>query len=352
MILITGGTGLVGSHLLYSLTLLGKKVRALKRSASSIRNVWNTFSYYSDEPEKLFELIEWFEGDIEDVYSMLDAMDGVTEVYHAAALVSFDPKDEKALWKANVEGTGNMVNAALEKKISKFCYVSSVAAVGKEKLNVPITEETYWKLNDTISNYSISKYSAEQEVWRANEEGLNVVIVNPSFIIGPGNWNSATSSNAFNTVYKGLPFYSGGRTGFVDVRDVVKTMILLMECDVNAQRYIISAENVTFKEFFDIAHECMGKRKPSIKVGKMLSETVWRAEKVLGSLSGYKPLITKETANSAQQVNTFSNQKIKELLNYDFIPLKESIKHTCEMYLLDKPKENKGVTLILWGLMC
>ena len=219
MILVTGGTGLVGAHLLYDLTSSGKKVRAIKRTSSDISVVKKVFSYYSADSENLLKNIEWVNAELSDVYSLLDAMEGVQEIYHCAAMVSFEKKKEEEMMKINIEGTANMVNAALAKSVSKFCHVSSIAALGRDEKGGFISEETFWKSSPDNSNYSISKYGAEREVWRAAEEGLNVVIVNPSLIIGGGNWTQS-SSNMFSKGYKGIKYYSSGENGFIDVRDV------------------------------------------------------------------------------------------------------------------------------------
>lgn len=335
MILVTGGTGLVGIHLLYDLTRSGKRVRALKRSNSNISNLKKVFSYYTANAEELLKNIEWINADLLDIYTLLDAMAGITEVYHCAAMVSFEPKHENEMMKINVEGTANMVNAALEKGIRKFCHVSSIATIGRAVDGSISTEETFWKSSPENSNYSVSKYGAEREVWRAAEEGLNVVIVNPSLIVGPGNWQQS-SCNMFSKAYKGIKFYTDGATGFVDVRDVSALMIKLMESSVSNQRYLITAENVTYKNYFDQIHHAFGRSKPGIKAGKFLSGFAWRAEKIRFKLFGSTPLITKETARSAHNISRFSNEKIASVFpEYKFIPLEQSVKDTCKLFLRD-----------------
>jgi len=333
MILVTGGTGLVGTHLLYELTSKGESVRVLKRAASNTANLKKVFSYYSSSPEKLLSFIEWKDADLLDVYSLMDAMEGVTEVYHCAAMVSFNPKDEEEMMKINVEATANMVNAALEKKVQKFCHVSSIASIGKPENTEMYDETMFWKNAPENSKYSISKYGAEREVWRAAEEGLNVCIVNPSLIIGPGNWTQS-SSNMFTKAYKGIKFYTDGVNGFVDVRDVANIMIRLMQNNIFSERFLVTAENSSYKYFFDLIHEQFNKPKPSIKAGKFLSSFAWRMEKLRCWLTGSNPLITKETARSAHKKNKYSNNKIlKQFPEYKFISLEQSVKDTCEKFL-------------------
>lgn len=330
MVCVTGGTGMLGAHVMLELLKAGKDVRALKLPTSDVAEVSRIFSYYTSDFKPLLNRIQWVEGSISDTYAISNALDGVEEVYHCAAIVSFNPKDEQQLQLINVEGTANMVNVALEKGVRKFCHVSSIAAVGSsDKL---ITEETYWKSEPGTSSYSISKYGAEREVWRAVEEGLNVVIVNPGVIIGPGNWKTS-SSNMFSTANKGLRFYTEGVTSFVDVRDVAKIMCRLMESPIKNERFIISSENRSFRDFFDYASVGLNKPKPTIKAGKFLSEIAWRAEKIKSSFSGANPLITRETARSAHQQKRYSNAKIKSALGFEFIPFEQSIRDTCNLFL-------------------
>lgn len=333
MILVTGGTGLVGTHLLYDLSQSGKRVRALKREQSNISTVKKIFSHYTSDGESLFKNIEWVDADLSDVYSLMDIMDGVTEIYHCAAMVSFRKKDEMGMMKINVEGTANMVNGALAKGVKKFCHVSSIASLGKTEHNEDISEEIFWKSSPNNSNYAISKYAAEREVWRASEEGLNMVVVNPSLIIGPGNWQQSTC-NMFSTGFKGLRYFTEGTNGFVDVRDVSSLMIKLMESQITNQRFVLNGENTSFKYFFDIMHESFEKPRPSIKAGKFLSGFAWRMEKLRTGLTGTNPLITKETARAAQQKISFSNKKILQTFpDYQFISLEKSVKDTCDIFL-------------------
>lgn len=336
MILVTGGTGLLGSHLLYLLSSSGKKVRAIKRPCSNTNSVKKIFAYYSANAEELFQKIEWLEGDVLDIYSLIEAMEGVDHVYHCAAEVSFSGKEIESMKKINVEGTANVVNACLDRNLKKLCHVSSIAALGKTSTK-QITEDTPWKTNYKVSKYSLSKYSAEREAWRGIAEGLNVIIVNPSVIIGPGNWNKG-SSNMFTGSFKGIKYYTEGSTGFVDVRDVAKAMVKLMESEIKNERFIISGENSKYKDFFDLVHDNFEKPKPSIQAGKLLSDFAWIASKLSSYLTGKSPLITKETARAAHNQHHFSNEKIKEALGFEFIPLSKTVKETCEFFLKDLQK--------------
>ncbi|MFL5765799.1 MAG: NAD-dependent epimerase/dehydratase family protein [Bacteroidia bacterium] len=338
MILVTGGTGLVGTHLLYELTRNGNKVRVLNRAGSNTANIRRVFSYYSDDAEALMKNIEFYDADLLDIYSLLDAMEGITDVYHCAAMVSFEKKHREQMMKINMEGTANMVNAALEKKIRKFCHVSSIAALGRAERGGLTNEATAWKSSPDNSNYAISKYGGEREVWRAAEEGLNAVIINPALIIGGGNWVQS-SANMFSKGYKGIRYYSSGGSGFVDARDVASLMIKLMQSDIRDQRFLIVSENTSFRDYFDTMQVAFGGKRSFVKAGRFLTAMAWRAEKLRSLLTGSAPLITKETAASANRTSRFSNEKILKFFpDFKFIPVQQSIQDTCKLYLRDLGK--------------
>lgn len=333
MILVTGGTGLVGSHLLYKLVVSGEKPTALRRSSSDISIVKKVFSYYSDNPDILFNRINWVKGDILNYYEVLDAMEEVNHVYHAAASVSFQSSDKQNLIDTNIIGTANVVNAALEKKIDKLLHVSTIGALGRADASGIVTEETQWNSKKS-SVYSTSKYHAEMEVWRGIAEGLNAVIINPAIILGPGNWDTG-SSKLFSTMYNGLPFYSTGTNGFVDVEDVAQAMILLMNNTVNGERFIINSENITYKQLFTWMADSLQVEPPKYQAGKILSDIGWRALWVKSLFTGKKSSITKETAETANQLYNYSNKKIIESTGIKFINIKDSLAKNAKLFLKD-----------------
>ncbi len=339
MILVTGGTGLVGSHLLHDLIKKGLRVRALRRKKSNVDEVRNIFSYYSENADELFSKIEWMEGDLLDIFSLDDAMKDVTHVYHCGAIVSMNPKDGKRMLQNNVTGTANMVNIALEKKIQKFCYVSSVAALGIEN-GKEITEETYWNEKTNFSAYAISKYLSENEVWRASQEGLNVVIVNPSIIIGPGNWRRS-SGMIFKAANKGFRWYTSGGIAYVDVRDVVKIMTMLMKSEIKNEKFIVSSENMSFRNFTELVHASLRKLLPNKKAGKLILAIVWRIDKLRSMLTGSTHILTKEIARYAAINLSYSNSKIKKELGINFIPVSQAVKNTAKHFLEDHPIRKK-----------
>jgi dihydroflavonol-4-reductase len=331
MILVTGGTGLVGSHLLYNLVVMGESVRAIKRGNSDLSVITKTFNFYSSEGDKLFSKIEWVDGDVTDVFSVLNALNNIEKVYHCAAIVSFVSSDISAMIEINVNGTANVVNACLEKGVKKLIHCSSIAAIGKPDTGNNIDESIIWKTSPRNSNYAISKFGAEREVWRGIEEGLNAAIVNPSVIIGPGSPDRSTGQ-IYSQIRKGLKFYTAGSTGFVDVRDVSSAMILLMESDISGQRFILNGENLQYKTVFDMFAKEIGVTPPRIKAGQFLTQIAWRLEKARSIFTGKKPLITKETVRNASGKSFYSNEKIIEKTGFAFTPIKDAVKTTCRFY--------------------
>jgi nucleoside-diphosphate-sugar epimerase len=331
MILVTGGTGLVGAHLLYHLLIENISVKAIHRKKSDLNAVKKVFSYYTDDFEFIFQKINWIEADITDVYLLEKAFENVTEVYHSAAFVSFNPNDYKAMRKINIEGTSNIVNLCIDKKIKKLCFVSSIATIEKSLKNNNIDEECEWDTELNNYGYAITKYGAEIEVWRASQEGVDVIVVNPGVILGAGFWKNG-SGKLFSEIYKGLKFYSEGITGFVSVKDVVEVMIRLMKSDKKNERYILVSENCSFKEvFFQIADN-FDKKRPSIKTTKLMGSIGWRLEKIKSVITGKPPILTKQTSKSIHNKHYYSSEKIKKALNFKFEPILETIKNTCKSY--------------------
>ncbi len=336
MILVTGGTGFVGSHLLYKLISNGETVKAIKRSQSSLEMVQKVFN--RNRAQSLLQHIQWVEADVLDQFSLIDAMDGVNQVYHTAATVSFEPTGKRLMMQTNVTGTANVVDAALETKVEKLCFVSSIAALGRTSANKPIDEQTHFSSSVKPSSYSISKFEAEREVWRGINEGLNAVIVNPSIILGAGDWNSG-SAKLFQTVFNGLKFYTTGSNGFVDVEDVVKTMIIIMESDVKNDRFIISSENIKYQQLFTWMAESLKVMPPKQKAGPLLSSIYWRALKIRSLITGKTAVVTKETARTAQQHYSYDNSKFLHQFDFKYRPVRETIELTADIFLQEVNKK-------------
>jgi len=321
MILVTGGTGLLGSHLLLDLTKAGKQVRAIKRHSSNIQLIRKVFSYYVEDPDKLMGQIEWVDADLLDFFSIEEALSGVTEIYHAGAIVSFYPKDHKEMLKVNIDGTSNLVNRAIEAKVEKFCYVSSVATLGRTDNDGLSDEETFWKPSRKNSVYAISKYGAEREIWRAMEEGLNAVIVNPSLILGPGFWED--NSGLFRLVWQGLKYYTRGVNGYVDVRDLSKVMVRLMDRNIFGERFIVSAENLSYEQLFSLMAKHLNRPAPNINVPPLMTKVAWKVEWIRSLLTGSKPEITREMATTTAQIYAYANEKIIKTLDFEFTPVEK-----------------------------
>lgn len=318
MILVTGGTGLVGAHLLLQLVRGPQPVRALYRTAGNITKTKSLFAHYGKAA--LFDTIEWVPGDVIDVPSLEAAFAGVTHVYHCAAYISFDPGDEDELRKINIEGTANMVNCALAFGVQKFCHVSSIAALGDPTTpGSVITEETDWNPEVGHNDYALSKYGAEMEVWRAWQEGLNVVIVNPGLIFGYGFWQQGSGA-VLRAVKRGQYFYTLGRCGIVAVEDVVNVMVLLMEGSYTGERYILVSDNPNYKEILDTLAKGMNKKAPAMYATKLLTGFAWRADWLICKLTGRKRMLTRNMAHSSHAVETYDNKKVIEATGYTFTP--------------------------------
>lgn len=322
-ILITGGTGFLGSYIIKQLVEKNYAVRAIRRG----NKLPNWIS------KEITDKVEWVEGDILDVVALQDAMESVDTVIHSAAIVSFLKKDRKQMYQVNVEGTANVVNMALEKNVSRLVHISSVAALGRTAGGGHVNEEKKWEESKVNTHYAKSKFKAELQVWRGVSEGLDAVILNPSTILGFGDWHSSSCA-IFKQVYEGFNWYTPGINGFVDVEDVAKAVIHCMESDISEQRFIINGDTWPFKKLQDTIADNFKKKRPGRKTTPFLLAIAWRLEKVKSLLTGKKPLLTKESARVAQSQTFFENDKIlKTLPGFSFTPVEETIKKACKKYL-------------------
>lgn len=335
MNLITGATGLIGAHVALQLLQQNKPVVAIKREGSDVSKTKQLFSYYVPNPEELFAGITWIDADITDIYSLLDALDGIETVYHCAGFVSFNKKDRGQLHAINATGTANVVNACLEKKVQTLCHVSSIATLQNPDITKNIDESVYWKSSPEASDYAISKYNGEREVWRAMEEGLNGFIVNPGLVIGPGFWNQS-SGKLISTCYKGTAFYTNGSSAAISAWDTAACMLALVEKKEFNKRFILTSANYTFKELFSLFHKAFGKKEPYIEAGKMLLTLGMWFDLLRSSITGKEQIITKATLHAGLAHNTFNNNLIKKTLHYEFAPLQETVRFVCDAYLKEK----------------
>ncbi len=342
MILVTGGTGLIGSHLLVELAKINDKIRATKRVNSNTMNVLKVFGYYADDARKLFNKIEWVDVDISDYLSLEKVFTDIDKVYHCAGLVSFERKNKYQLIDTNITGTSNLVNLSIEKKVNKFCFVSSIATFGEYDGIHEINESSRWKPGKKSSLYSLSKLKSEMEVWRGFAEGLNGIIVNPSVVIGPGFWNTGLG-NMIRQISNGLKYYTKGITGYVDVRDVARIMVQLMESEAADDQFLISSENLSFKEIIDLIAEFIGCRKPTVYAGQRITSLGWKVERIRALLTGKLPTITRDSARIAHKRYLYSSKKVREKLSYNFIPIKDTLEFTVDKYLTEKKSQFKNI---------
>ncbi|MGQ7946202.1 NAD-dependent epimerase/dehydratase family protein [Flavobacterium sp. WC2509] len=324
MILVTGGTGLVGAHLLIHLTEKGERVRAIYRNLENIQKTKSLFSLY--KKDSLFEAIEWIQADILDIPTLEDAFQGITHVYHCAAMISFDPKDENRIRKTNIEGTANIVNFCLAYNIQKLCHISSIAALGDLAAHETIiTEETEWNPEKLHSDYAISKYGAEMEIWRGQQEGLQVVMINPGVIIGPGFWDQG-SGEFFTKIKNGFPFYTKGSTGYIAVTDVTTIMYQLMKSDIHGERYTLIAQNITFENILFSIADALKVKRPKFHATPLILNSLSQLDWVISTVFRTKRQLSKATVKSSYSTDLYSNTKIKNALNITFTDVFDYIK--------------------------
>lgn len=323
MILVTGGTGFLGSYIIKNLVEKGHAVRALRRNSP--------LPFYI--PASIFEKVEWVEGDVLDMVSLADAVQGVDGVIHAAAIVSFSKRNRRQMYQVNMEGTANMVNAALEGKVKRFVHISSVAALGRSAKVEMVSEEKKWESGPNNTHYAISKHQGEMQAWRGFAEGLEGVVVNPSTILGYGNWHQSSCA-IFKNTYKEFPWYTLGINGFVGIEDVAEATVALLFSGISQKKFIVSGENWIFRQVFNTIADNFHKKQPSRKATPALGEIAWRLEGIKSFFSGNHPLLTRETARVAHSKSSFNNRALLEALpGFAFTPLETVIKKACEKYI-------------------
>lgn len=317
---------MLGGNLLWYLLQENEQVVALKRSSSNLTALHTIFSFYTDDPDSFLKKIIWRDADITDFEALSKVFDDIDTVYHCAAVISLK-NGSKSMIDSNVQGTKNIVELCLQNKIGKLCFVSSIAACGTTNDGSLIDEYTTG-LKRQKSAYSISKFAAEQEVWQAIEKGLNAVIVNPGVIMGISGTESG-SAKIFTEVKKGLMFYTAGINGYVDVRDVARIMILLTKSDICGERFILVSENCSHKTVFHTIAEAFGVRKARICVGEKLIFTAGIIMEFISKFIGKEPIFDRDMGKSATAKDLYSNAKIKQFINYEFLSVRQSIEDIC-----------------------
>ncbi len=330
MIIVTGGTGLLGGHLLLKLVELKKPVRVIIRKGTDPNKILSVWKHYPVD-QHLPEQFEWFEADLNHRAEVYEALEGASQVYHCAGLVSFTQRQKRPLWETNAGITGNIVDALLEQPESKLVHVSSIAAIGPAGPGENCTELNGWPVSrDSI--YATTKTRGELEVWRGISEGLKAAIINPSIILGPGDWNKS-SAHIFDVIYKGLRFYAKGITGYVDVRDVVGCMIQLMQSDISGERFIVNTTNLSFYELFNKVAFGLHVKAPSRYATPVITSLACKAEWFRTLFTVGEPRITRSGARSSHAVQQYSSEKVCKALDFSFRDIDETIRHTAECYL-------------------
>jgi len=333
MVFVTGATGILGRIIVLELLKKGKNVRASKRSTSNLNEVKHSYTYYTENPDDFFNKIEWVDVDFDDIYSLQNALKDVEEVYHCAAKVSFHPRDEKEMYHTNVKGTENLLYACDGSDVKKFLHVSSIAVLDNFNEKGELDETSDFNSKEDHSAYAISKHLSEMEVWRASAEGLNTIIINPGMIVGSGNWGNS-SGDIFPTFEKNSFTFSGG-TSYVDVRDVAGIAIELMEKNTFGERFILISENKRYADLGKQIRSTLG-----LKEAKILSKFQLNIGRLANMLFGWLipslKIITKSNIEAISALNVISNQKITKKLDYQFIPLTESVDFHLKNYINDK----------------
>ena len=338
MILVTGATGILGRVIVLELLKQGKKVRATKRKSSNINDVKHSFQFYTENPEEFFNKIEWIDVDFDDIDSLKTALINVEEVYHCAAKVSFHPDDRKEMYHSNIVGTRNLLFACENSSVKKFCFVSSVAVLDGTDENGKVTEDSNFNPKLHHSKYAKSKHFSEMEVWRASAEGLKTVIINPGVIIGSGNWQSS-SGEIFGTFEK-FPYAMSGSSNYVDVRDVANIAIALMERNIFGERFLIISENKKLVEVANLIRQQLGKSQAKV-LPKWILNVGYVFNLLLGWLIPPLRLLNRINIQAVTSHHLLSNNKIKERLDYQFIPITESIDFHLKNYLKDHQKSSQ-----------
>lgn len=321
-VFVTGGTGFLGAYIIRNLVEKGVSVRALRRSAK--------VPFFIDRD--ILDKVAWVEGDVLDISALDDAMKGADAVIHSAAIVSFSKSNRRQMYQTNIQGTTNVVNMALENNVRRLIHISSVAALGRTAASEEVTEQKKWEDSKSNTHYALTKHNSELEVWRGFAEGLEGVILNPSTIIGFGDWHTSSCA-IFKNVYNEFPWYTKGVNGFVGVEDVAEAAVQLLQSDIHNKRFIVNADNITFQQLFNMIAEGFGKRKPHREATHTMGEIAWRLEALKSFFNGQKPLLTKETARIAHSYTHFNNTALLQALpHFSYTPLATVVQNACNQY--------------------
>lgn len=324
MLFVTGANGLVGSYICRALLKKGYAIKALRRTNSDL-------SLLADVQDQ----IEWVEGDLDDPVLLKRLLVGAKGIIHAAGLVSFARQDYKQLHKVNAEGTANLLHAATDTGVTRFVHISSVAALGRDPKKPEMDETVKWVESPHNSEYAKSKYQGELEVHRAQAEGMQTVVVNPSFVIGPGDWNRS-STRLFKYVFDENRFYTKGLLNYVDARDVADVVSTLYESDISGERFILSAGSCSYRDFFNQIAGHFDVKPPRQEATPFLQLLAYLADSVRSWFTGSKPLITAETRRMSGLRYAYDGHKITHAISFQYRGLNESLVWVCEQLKAQK----------------
>ena len=334
MDLVTGATGIVGMPLVVKLLAKGQTVRALHRPSSNRARVEQMVR--DSVPDGLSRL-QWVEGDVTDPDSLEVALEGVTRVFHCAALVSFHKADHAAMRAINAEGTANLVNAMLHLGTPRLVHVSSVAALGR-KAGLPTDESTLFEEQPGTSGYARSKHRAEMEAWRGAAEGLpgGLVVVNPTVILGPGDFRRSSAA-LFRHIDQGLAWYPSGSGGYVGSEDVAEVCVRLGDSDVRDERFVLCGDHMPHRELMNRVAQALGRPGPSRRVRPWMAGLAWRLFALAERLTGRRSMATKESLSSASEDHLYDGTKILRTFAdlgqpWSYTPLDDVISTTAQAY--------------------
>lgn len=335
-VLVTGGSGFVGTYVLYELLKAGFSVSATRRESSDLTVSKKVFQHLNEMEKSSvdFEQINWELCDLLDPNAVSQVVSQHHRVIHTAASVSFQPREREAILQNNIDGTAHVVDACLEHKIAQLVHLSSVGGLPnpdkKEELDESFLDSTFFRFETT---YGESKYRSEMEVWRGLGEGLTVTVLNPGIILGA--WRFVNSSTQmFRSMFNGLPFYSNGLTGFVDVRDVARSAVRSLNHDLaKGSRFILVGDNLSYRDFLWKVSDALGVKRPKMAAGKKMSYLVGFVAEMWARLTSSKAFITREIAQSANRRTRFNNKKARQTFEFSFEPIDETIQWTAQFFL-------------------
>lgn len=338
MVLVTGATGILGRVIVLQLLQRGMKVRATKRPGSILSEVQASWRFYTENYAELFAKIEWVDVDFTDVNSLQAALEGVSQVYHCAAAVGFDPRDDRKIFDTNIKGTQNLLYAVESSSVEKFLFVSSISVLDEPNEKGELDEDSAYNPKLDHAAYPISKHFAEMEVWRASAEGLKVIVVVPGMIIGSGNWGQ--SSGSIFSTYEKKKLMFPGTGSFVDVRDVARASIELMEGNHFGERFILISQNLPYLQVGNMVRRKLG-LKPAAKIPEKPLHMLVKISPFLSWLVPPLRLATPYNINAMTGINRISNNKIRETLKFNFIPVDQSIDFHVNNYIADHNSRKK-----------